>query len=134
MNCFPMSLKPPGMLSERNRKIPVVETSLGIWKIFIKQNSHKILRLTSFAQDASGVYVFVEMPSVVVKYKIHYIFDILYFKILLFYCLRPWRAALRDFRLSLQSPLQTTQQRTPCKRPLHGATRVGIASQCPFWI
>ena len=48
-----------------------------------------------FTQDASGVYVFVEMPSVVAKYKIHYIFDILYFKILLFYCLRPWRAAIR---------------------------------------
>ena len=72
------------MLSERNRKIPVVETSLGIWKIFIKQNSHKILRLTSFAQDASGVYVFVEMPSVVVKYKnttylISYILKFFYF-------------------------------------------------------
>ena len=56
MICIAMTylknLKPPGMLSERNRKIPVVETSLGIWKIFIKQNSHKILRLTSLAQDA----------------------------------------------------------------------------------
>ena len=126
-------LKPAGMLSGGNRKVPVVETSL-VNNIFYNHYY--------------GSYF---------DYK--YLFDVLNFYINLLYCLRPWRAALRDFRLSLQSPfvhensllrsspvlphsvfgekLQnqwsfSPTQTSPYKRPLHGATRVGIASQCPI--
>ena len=71
-------LKPAGMLSGGNRKVPVVETSLGN---------------NIFYNHYYGSYF---------DYK--YLFDVLNFYINLISRLRSWRAALRDFRLSLQSP------------------------------
>ena len=101
-----MVFPPPWHIERRESNIHVVETSLGN---------------NIFYNHYYGSYF---------DYK--YLFDVLNFYINLLSRLRPWRAALRDFRLSLQSPLQTTPQTTPYKRSVHGAKRVGIASQCPF--
>ena len=140
----------PGMLSERSESKHLFGKSTNHKNKNSPRSFDSSLQKQTSAQDAK-YYGEIENKIHIWCLLIYHNFN---------YRLRSWRAALRDFRLSLQSPfvhenslltklLRATalcfRCKTPksmefythtnltLKRPLHGAINVGIASQCPFW-